>query len=183
MRSRKDSAAAEVLLGDAHHQAQVGLGELAPRLLVALLDGHGVLHLLLLAEEGDAANLAEVHPHRIVEGDGAEGVRGLNNIVVAVVDGLEVAVPVGDLNAHVPEEPEETLQVIRLGLDLGETRARRGGEVALLLALDDERLGGEDELVAGAGRGHHRSPAQLRRRHGDLPPGVPASAGAMPEPV
>src|SRR2546430_11257347 len=34
-------AAADVLLGDAHHEAQVGFGELVLRLLVALLDELG----------------------------------------------------------------------------------------------------------------------------------------------
>ena len=134
------------------HKSKVGLGQRVLGVLVALLDELGVLHLLLGAEQGNPPNLFEVHAHRVVEGHRVDGLGGGHQLLVVLHHG-EVLVAVGDLDAHVPEDLEDALQMVGFDIHLGETREDVvGGEVAGLLAADDELLGGEHEGVGGEQR-------------------------------
>ena len=142
-------APADVLLGNADHKSQVGLGEGVLGVLVALLDELRVGDLLLGAEECHAADLLEVHPHRVVERHRVDGLGGGHQLFV-VLDHLEVLVAVGDLDPHLAEGVEDALQVIGLDIDLGEGGEHViGGEIAGLLATHDEPLGSNHQRVGG----------------------------------
>ena len=75
-----------------------------------------------------------------------------DELLIDLVDGLEVLVAVADLDAHLPEDMEDPFEMVGLDVDL-----REGGEdvvgceVAVVLALDDQRFGGADQQVR-AGR-------------------------------
>ncbi|MNY03306.1 hypothetical protein D3C86_1359180 [compost metagenome] len=79
---QEEHAAAHVLLGDRDHQTQVGLGELALGALVAGGDLAGEFNLLGGAQEGNRADLAQVHPHGVVRRD-ALGDRQVEGRLVA----------------------------------------------------------------------------------------------------
>ena len=62
-------SAAHVALGDGNHQTQVGLGQLFLRFLVALLHALGDLDLFLCGQQGNLADLLQVHADRVVHAD------------------------------------------------------------------------------------------------------------------
>ena len=110
------------------------------------------MDLLLGLEERDPTDLLEVHPNRVVQGDGVDRLGLGDELLVDLVDGLEVLVAVADLDAHLSEDVEDSLQMIGLDVDLrkrGKDVVRR--EVSVVLALDDQRLGGGDQQIS-AGR-------------------------------
>src|ERR1019366_4975631 len=102
-------ASADVLLGNADHKPQVGLGEGVLGLLVALLDQLRVGDLLLSAEERHPTDLLEVHAHRVVKRHGVDGLGGGHQLLV-VLHHLEILVAVGDLDPHLAEGVEDALQ-------------------------------------------------------------------------
>ena len=146
-------AAADVLLGNADHKTQVRFGELVLRFLVTLLDQLCVVHLLLGLEQRDAADLLEVHANRVVEGDGVDRLGLGDELLVDLVDGLEVLVAVADLDPHLAKDMEDPLQMIGLDIDLRKGREDViGREISMVLALDDQRLGGGDQQIGARGR-------------------------------
>src|SRR5690606_20338123 len=78
---------AHIPLGDAHHQAQVGLDQLPPGLLVALLDPLGELHLFFRRQERDPSNLLQVHADRVIQAHvvGYGEVDGLRRLLFGLV--------------------------------------------------------------------------------------------------
>jgi hypothetical protein len=100
-------ATADVLLRDRDHQPEIGLGQLVLGDLVAGLDRLGQRHLLLGFEQGDPADLLEVHPDRVIERDRVHHLDGGDQVIVDLHDFLEVLLPVGDLDPHVAEDIED----------------------------------------------------------------------------
>ena len=146
-------AAADVLLGNADHKTQVRFGELVLRLLVTLLDQLCVVHLLLGLEQRHAADLLEVHANRVIERDGVDRLGLGDELLVDLVDGLEVLVTIADLDAHLAKHMEDSLQMIRLDIDLRKCREDViGREISMVLALDDQRLGGGDQQIGARRR-------------------------------
>ncbi len=112
------------------------------------LDGLGELDLVIGGEQRDAADLLQVHAHRVVERDRVHHLDVEQHLVVDLLDLLEVLLAVGDLDPDFLERGEDAEDLVGLGVDLRETLEDVvGREVSLLLALDDEELGHGHELV------------------------------------
>jgi hypothetical protein len=117
------------------------------------------------AQEGDPSDLLEVHPDRVIEGEGVDRL-SVDHRVVCIVTLFEVSIDVADLDAHLPEHQEEALQLS--GFSFGDGKALEDivrCEVPLLLTPDDEDLSSLDDLVVGSPRRNRRS-----RVHSPRPP-------------
>ncbi len=146
-------AAADVLLGDRDHQSEVGLGQPVLGVLVPLLDQLGQVDLVLGLQQRDPADLLEVHPNRVVQGDGI-GFRR-QHIFVGLL-GIEVLVAVRDDDPHLPEDDEEPLHLVGVGIQFGERlHDLVGREEALFLPLQDQ-LFREPHQILGARRARRR---------------------------
>ncbi len=76
-----------------------------------------------------------------------------DELLVDLVDRLEVLVTVTDLDPHLAKDVEDPLQMVGLDVDLRKGREDVvGREVSVILALDDQRLGGGDQQVGAGGR-------------------------------
>ncbi len=117
------------------------------------------MHLLLGLEERDTADLLEVHAYRVVQGDGVDRLGLGDELLVDLVDGLEVLVAVADLDPHLTEDVEDPFQMIGFDIDLREGREDVvGREISVVLALDDQRLGGGDQQISPGRRRKGRCP-------------------------
>src|SRR5450631_1498354 len=140
--------ATDVLLGDADHEAKVGLGQRILGGEVALLDELGVVHLLRRSEQRHPADLTKVHANGVVEGHRVGGFGLGDGGVIEVVDGLEIAVAVVDGDADVGERAEDALEMVWFRIDPVEGREHViGGERTLFLATHDQRFRRGAEFV------------------------------------
>jgi hypothetical protein len=141
--------APDVLLRDRHHEPEVRLGELLLRDVVAGLDPLGEVDLVRRREQADPADLFQVHPHRVVEGDRVHHLDLHRHVLVGGVLVVEVPGVVGDLDPHVLEDGEDPEDLVRIvGVDVREAVEHVvWSEVALILPLDDQCLGLLDQKV------------------------------------
>jgi hypothetical protein len=112
------------------------------------LDRLGELDFVVGREQADAPDLLEVHAHGVVERDRVHHLNVDQHLVIDLLDLFEVLLAVGDLDPDLLEDGEDAEDLVRLGVDLGETLEDVvGRQVALLLALDDQLLGDRNQLV------------------------------------
>jgi len=99
----------------------LGNRQLAERVVrPAGLDRLGQLDLVGGGQEGDPADLLEVHPDRVVERDRVHHLDVDQELVVDLLDLFEVLVAVGDLDPDLFEGVEDTEDLLGLRLHLGE---------------------------------------------------------------
>ena len=136
---QKLHAPAQVALGDADHQAQVGLGQALFGGLVPVGDAHGQVHFLVGGEQGHTANLFQIDLHRVVDGHAVGAHAGLQLDALGlgqllVVDGDVVEV-LHNLHALGLQGVVEFLNLLGVEVQLAQgVQDFLGGELALALA-------------------------------------------------
>ena len=136
---QEQHAAADVLLGDADDEAQVGLDQAALRLLVPPLHSLGQLDLIGRVEQRDLADLLEVHPDRIIDADPFEGLEHGLGLFLVVGPLLGLLRVVDHLDLEIDKDPVDAVVLVEVVLDL-----RHGvldlvkGNVPALPALFDQ---------------------------------------------
>ena len=103
---------AHVALGDGDDQAQIGFGEPPLGFHILLLDQPGQLDLLLGSEQGDPADLAQVHAHRVVDGVVDGDVEQLEKLLLLgeVLQVLHLEIPY--LHPHLAQKRVDELEFL-----------------------------------------------------------------------
>src|SRR2546425_680403 len=112
------------------------------------LDRLRELDLVVGREQADSPDLLQVHADRVVQRDRIHHLDVEEHLVVDLLDLFEILLAIGDLYADLFERGKDPEDLVRLGVDLREALEDVvRGQVALLLALDDELLGHGHQLV------------------------------------
>ena len=136
----------QVLLGDRNHQPEVRLGQVVARLFRAGLHLLGKLNLLLGGQQVDSADLLEVHPDRVVEGNRADHL-DLGQLLLIVRILLRFAVG-GNLDAHLLEGSGNSHEAIRIPLNRGKRLHHIiGRQEALVFPFEDQRFRAQHQRV------------------------------------
>src|SRR2546427_2906101 len=112
------------------------------------LDRLRELDLVVGREQADSPDLLQVHADGVVQRDRIHHLDVEEHLVVDLLDLFEILLAIGDLYADLFERGKDPEDLVRLGVDLREALEDVvRGQVALLLALDDELLGHGHQLV------------------------------------